>query len=257
MISLLQKWGRRTKRRDIVRAVREEGQKQYALQLMLAIPDRIIRFDYRGHQIAFYAPDAHADLIQKWLLINRTFFEHANLDWVRNHLDLRGAFVVDAGANIGNHSIFFTKICEASHCVAFEPLPYSHSILVKNAGLNGLTALDPRRMALSDRKTELSVAASDLTNMGATMLREGGKDAIPAAPLDSLEFDKVDLLKIDVELMTSKVLAGAQETILQSKPPLMIEIDAKEADECLPVLARLNYKMVKSFGDSTYLYEPG
>ncbi len=221
---------------------------------MLSLPDRVVRFDYRGHEVAFYVPDGYLDLIQQELLVDRNFYEHRALEWVRDRLDLAGASIVDIGANIGNHSVFFTKICGAAKCIAFEPLPHTFNVLERNAALNG-GVIEARRLALADRSKTISVSSFDRANVGATHFRDGGRDGFQAVPLDSLELPRLDLIKIDVEGMAAKVLAGARETLSQSKPPLMVEFDGTEAAECEAELRSHGYERQKSFGWSTYFYE--
>lgn len=251
---LLKKLGRPTKRREIIWAIQKASRQQIALHLLLSLPDRVVRFNYRGREVAFFVPDAYLDQIQQQLLVDRNFYEHRALEWVRDRIDLAGASVADIGANIGNHSVFFTNICGAAHCLSFEPLPHTFDILERNAALNG-DRIEARRLALSDRATTISVVDFDLANVGATHFREGGPDGFRAVPLDSLELTKLDFAKIDVEGMAAKVLAGARETLSQFKPPLMIEIDKTEEVECEAELRLHGYARGQSFGWSTYFYE--
>lgn len=256
---LLAKIGRPTKRRHIIWAIREasrEASRQHvALHLMLSLPDRVVRFDYRGHEVAFYVPDAYADVIQQRLLVERTFFEADGLEWVRERMDLSGRTIVDVGANIGNHSIFFAKVCGVARCIAFEPFPHAHAILRRNVELNGGDVIEAIPIALTDHQTTVSVDKSVITNLGGTSFREGGPDAFPAATLDSFKIPAIDLIKIDVEGMAAKVLAGARETVALTKAPIMIEFFADEAEACEVELSRLGYRRTHEFGFETYFYE--
>jgi FkbM family methyltransferase len=222
---------------------------------MLSLPERILRFDYRGHEVSFYVPDAYADFIQQHLLVERTFFEVDELEWVRERMDLSGRVTVDIGANIGNHSVFFAEICGATRCIAFEPLPHAHSVLQRNAEMNGGGAIQPQAIALTDRHTTVSIAKTAITNVGGTRFREGGPDGFSAVPLDSLEISTIDLIKIDVEGMAAKVLVGGRETLTLTRPPVMIEFFGKEAEQCEVELSRLGYRRTHDFGYGTFFYE--
>jgi FkbM family methyltransferase len=50
---------------------------------------------------------------------------------------LPGTAFIDVGANIGNHSVFFAAILNAS-VYAFEPFPPNHALLELNIAANGL-----------------------------------------------------------------------------------------------------------------------
>ena len=59
---------------------------------------------------------------------------------------------------------------------------------------------------------------------------EGKMTSFPCFRLDEFEFQSVDYIKIDVEGFEKKVLIGAEETIRQSRPLIVIE----QNDVCLP-----------------------
>src|SRR6188508_127340 len=82
-----------------------------------------LTFLYRGEEFAFLVrnPDC-LDSIQGEISSRGTFYELDELLLLREHLK-PGARIIDAGANIGNHSVFFDRVCRASEVIVFEPNP--------------------------------------------------------------------------------------------------------------------------------------
>src|SRR5688572_2742373 len=68
--------------------------------------DRILHFAASDTPVSMYLPYGAVDSIQRTILRNHAFYEAKQLAMAREHVR-PGAVVVDAGANIGNHTIFF------------------------------------------------------------------------------------------------------------------------------------------------------
>lgn len=154
-----------------------------------------------------------------------------------------GSDCVDIGANIGNHSLFFSK--HFARVIAFEPNPTARSLLDLNLRMNGVRNVEVRPTGLSDGEgtTRLSVC---IDNLGATRLRSLAMDEpgfsdrvveeveIELATGDSLlDHDRpIGFIKIDVEGLEQKVLLGLAQTVKRHRPVIMLEqlassIDAK------------------------------
>jgi FkbM family methyltransferase len=73
-----------------------------------------------------------------------------------------GQTVVDAGANIGHHSVVFSKAAGTSgRVVAFEPQAYLFILLCANLALNGCRNCLPFRMALGETSGTLRMGFLD------------------------------------------------------------------------------------------------
>src|SRR5262245_42335101 len=72
-----------------------------------------LSFFFRGEEFAVSVrgPD-ELDSIQREIEANGTFYEADELLLIKQHLR-PGARIVDAGSNIGNHAIFFDRVCQA------------------------------------------------------------------------------------------------------------------------------------------------
>lgn len=122
--------------------------------------------------------------------------------------------VVDVGANVGNHAVFFHDVMGVKDIICFEPNPNNYNRLKLSAPF-----ATNHQVALSDREGGVSTVPNP-NNMGATYCTDGGY--IDAKTLDSYKLSP-DLIKIDAENMECQVLHGALETVFRSKPIMFVE----------------------------------
>ena len=59
--------------------------------------------------------------------------------------------------------------------------------------------------------------------------------------IDSLELERLDFLKIDVEGMEAEVLQGAQKSISATRPQMLVEVLKSDANEIRELLAGWGY----------------
>jgi len=91
-----------------------------------------------GRRLALWTHDA-PDHMAAAIRAHRQFYEIDVLMKCRE-LYLPGTAVIDVGANIGNHTVFFAAILGAP-VYAFEPDPANHALLALNIAANGLDIL--------------------------------------------------------------------------------------------------------------------
>lgn len=127
--------------------------------------------------------------------------------------------VVDVGANYGDSAIWWSRTFKAK-VIAFEPLNEVFNVLEENVRLNK-AEVTTYNVALGNG--DLISGSSD-----GNMLSAGGNLTMKAEKLDSYIFERVDLLKIDVEGFEVDVLKGAENTICRFKPRIIIETHSKE-----------------------------
>ena len=150
-----------------------------------------------------------------------------------------GGLILDVGANIGNHTLYFTKVMGAL-VAAFEPAPHNVVALELNLQLNGVTSsVTTHRIALGsgDGQVELRMAIGQ--NFGTFSASPSSnpnrpKDDIQAAvdvPVRALDDvlntehtgAAVSIVKIDVEGMELAVLKGARTTLERWRPVVACE----------------------------------
>ncbi len=199
-------------------------------------------------------PDTISDYVRKW----NCFYEHWFLDYIyKNHKDQN--VIVDVGANIGNHSLFFATHLNYKHIHAFEPFPKNIHIATENlSAFKDRVTLHPH--ALSNKAGIVQLYNSEQNNHGGYSLEQlsDGRsfpvmDTIPTRTLDSLQLTDVSLLKIDVEGHECAVLEGAVGTIKRCKPVVILENNYYYHSHVHPdpephahLLEPLGYKKLKS-----------
>ena len=156
------------------------------------------------------------------------FYERADLDRVAEAVG-QGAHVIDVGANVGNHALYFATIMGAARVVCIEPNPVAIEALRANVEANGLgdvVDLGALGVGLADRSEGGFKVHARGANLGAAQLKKGGDIAVHRGD-DLFSGDRVDLVKIDVEGMEMQVLAGFEAVIADQRPALFVEVDAE------------------------------
>lgn len=165
-----------------------------------------------------------------------------------------GAIVVEAGANIGSHTVPLARLVGPSGRIyAFEPQRIVFQLLCANVALNSLTNVVTHWSAVGDQAGEVWIPDIDYgqpNNFGGLGLegRSGG-EKVPLQTIDAMGLSRLDLLKADVEGMEQSVLSGARETIERTHPLLYVEND--RTDKSAELLA-----MIKGFGYVAYSHTP-
>jgi len=183
---------------------------------------------YRGRALTFFI-DNPRDSVQKFLARGR-FYE---ADLLASHRDLifRGSTVLDVGANVGNHSVFYA-LNGPRRVYVFEPNPRANALLRRTVDANGLHSVDLVHVDLGLAASPGSryLCTPDRNNLGKTLLRERGTVRVSVRPLDDLPVEgRISFIKVDVEGMEMDVLEGARETLARHRPGLGVEVDDTNA----------------------------
>ena len=205
----------------------------------------------------FFLPYYKQDFVEKCIAAGE-YFDLQNLKAVGDYLD-KNSVVIDIGANIGNHTLFFANECHVKKIYAFEPIRTVYDVLIENIKINKLEKIvDARCIGLSDVNSKASIKMYDLKNFGGTHIKENPEGEIELVKLDSLNIkEKIDLIKIDVEQMDYEVLCGAKETILRDKPIIYVESFDTEFPNTNTFLCELGYEIAQAFkACCEYIYTP-
>jgi FkbM family methyltransferase len=162
-----------------------------------------------------------------------------------------GARVIDVGANTGNHTIFFAGPMKAAMVTPFEPLPVASKALRASVLRNELKNVDLSHLGIGvgDQAGRARLVFSAQGGLGATSLEPDPAGEIGVTTLDSVISGSVDFLKIDVEGMEMRVLAGAQNLINQSKPLIFIEIANRNTTAFMTWVNGAGYEVRRIFTD--------
>jgi FkbM family methyltransferase len=160
---------------------------------------------------------------------------------IRTFLELsrriKDPVLFDVGACFGTYS-FITLFNPELRVETFEPYPKMLEYMKDIISLNDIPNININEFGLSDkdRRCDMEFGSpfhrSEINlNVGTTNIRPDKEGDIVFRSLDSLNFQKLDLLKIDVEGHEMEVLKGASETIKRCKPfYIQIEIHNQKKD---------------------------
>ncbi|MBW4579254.1 MAG: FkbM family methyltransferase [Tildeniella nuda ZEHNDER 1965/U140] len=165
-----------------------------------------------------------------------------------------GDTVVEVGANIGTHTVFFAKaVGSQGRVLAIEPQRIVFQTLCANLALNSLTNVHAYAIGLGEAPGFAQIPILDyhqLNNYGGVSLSHNAAETqavgeqIQIATLDSFALPQCHLLKIDVEGMELQVLQGATETIQRCQPILYIENDRQDkATALIQYLVAIGYEL--------------
>lgn len=148
----------------------------------------------------------------------------------------RSGFGIDVGANIGTVAVAMArKVGKDGLIYAFEPQYGPFCCLSANAALTHcLMQLRCVRAAVGSSNGAIGVPMVDLNqpfNMGGVRLNDPDydehfklpKEEVSLVTLDSFQFPRCDVIKIDVEAMEGAVLFGAMDLVERCRPVIFAE----------------------------------
>lgn len=220
-------------------------------------PDRVLDFIVDDTPVRMYLPQGAAEHIQRHILLASTFFEMRLLQRVRQWIP-PGSVVVDAGANIGNHTVFFALVCRAALVVAVEPQRTVFPLLERNIALNGLGNVRALNAALGAAAGQAAIGPTKPGNAGATQFSLGDSGGYPVTTIDALGLDRLDFLKLDVEGSHLAVLDGARETLRRTRPRIWVELRPQhgEVEAGEAALKAIGYVRMAMLSRNDYVYQP-
>lgn len=190
------------------------------------------------------------------------FYEGADLAQVIAHVP-PGATVLDIGANVGNHALYFAMFTGAARVIPVEPNPLALEPLVGNVlanRLQGLISLDYLGFGLGAETSGGWGMKKHDRNLGATKMF-AGEGALHVRRGDEVFADlSPQVVKIDVEGMEMQVLAGLEALIARARPVLMIEVRADHTEAFTGWAAERDYAITPLSQDrhhANYLLLPG
>ena len=199
----------------------------------------------------FYLPCYKKDLIQYSILMNKNYFEYDLLwkltfTWKDGLLGkkLKDRVMLDIGANIGNHTLFFLKECGASFSYCFEPIKEIFDILSKNILINELSGKTSLyNLAVGETEGKADVVSFHSDNLGGACLKKKDDGQIRVVSVDSLDIrDDVAFVKIDVEGFELNVVLGMCDFLKKNHPIIFIEIRDCFFDRINSILIAMGYE---------------
>lgn len=185
------------------------------------------------------------------------------------------AVVLDIGANVGHHSLYFSTLAKEIH--AFEPFPEVADKFEEKMCENSITNVHLHRVGLGNKTMNAAFYAPVGDNRGigsfTTENNPENKDIgnLPIVRGDEiiqkLNLKRLDFIKIDVERYEKEVLIGLQETLKEFRPVIEIEYTPDEFESeadflslfppnYIPYMMKINRSVLYFFNRSACKLEP-
>jgi FkbM family methyltransferase len=161
---------------------------------------------------------------------------------------LKNGLAMDIGANIGNHSLYFSD--RFKEVQSFEPNPATFTLLAFN--LRGVSNALPFNFGLGQESGHLELN-ENLQNMGESSIVYKTQGSTRTVKIELKVLDEISngindliFMKIDVEGYEYSVLAGGLATIARHQPVIVMEQHASEfsdgSTDSIRLLSKLGYK---------------
>jgi FkbM family methyltransferase len=185
-----------------------------------------------------YALFKHSDIVSNAV---RSGGYEAELQELSNNLLVQhtDGVVIDIGANLGSYVVSLAKRNAHLQFECFEPQRIVYYQLCANIFLNRLSNVHAHQFGISSTQMVQSYVLpnyAEETNIGAFSIdfdtrannyevkSEGFVERMRIIPLDMMQYEKVRLIKIDVEGHELSVLLGAEHTLRENNyPPIIFE----------------------------------
>lgn len=157
------------------------------------------------------------------------------------------ANIIDAGANIGLTSIFLANKYPQANIIALEPDTENFNLLKTNVEV--YPNVYPEPAGLWGKEAHLKIVDKGVGNNAFTVeeVAPGTNDALKAHSVKSImkrmNWENVDLLKIDIEGSEKEVFACGYETWLPLVKVLVIELH----DRMIPGCSKAFFKAISTF----------
>ena len=167
--------------------------------------------------------------------LSKNFIYSINGEWESHITELvskllqKDDIVIDAGANIGYHTLTFSYLVPDGHVYAFEPQKQNYKLLEKNVNQNDMNNVTLFYKALGNKCDNVKIQAINTgikNNMGDISVNDKeGHYTVECTTIDNLNLSKLDFIKINVQGFEKYVLDGGKQTISKTKPFILVEIE--------------------------------
>jgi len=203
-------------------------------------------YENRGYKMAVFSNDYIGILINQFGVYEQDELEllFEFLKPIDNVL-IKGA-ALDIGANIGNHSLYFSPYFQKIYC--YEPSPDTYKLLEMN--VKSSDNIEVYNYGLGDEEGVFFMKENRTNIGGSSVVHEKSDETIQIqiVKLDNYinELSNINFIKIDVEGFEEKVFRGGLRFIQAHQPIIVFEQDEMVFDEeetpSIVLLRKLGYQ---------------
>lgn len=201
-------------------------------------------------------------------ILEKSSFDSEEVDLALHLLDVRrkyfgdGVMAIDCGANIGVHTIEWAKKTTGwGSVIAIEAQERVYYALAGNIAINNCFNARALHAAVAATSGSMKIPNPNYLaagSFGSLELRKSARNEfigqkvdyseqslveVRSIALDSLNLERIDFIKIDVEGMELEALEGAAASIKKARPILIIESVKSDKAKLRSWLQNLNYQV--------------
>ena len=184
-------------------------------------PDMAYYSEYKVPFVGTMLIDQTKDIVKNELRAGRVWETYIIVE-ISKHVK-PGDVALDIGSHFGSIAIPMARfVGDKGKVIAFECDWNMARELYWNANANDISNIEIYNYFLGDVEKEIVWPGYGVNYSPAHHQKVPG--TIKQITIDSLDLDRVDLIKMDVECTEDQVLEGARETLLKHRPVIIIEI---------------------------------
>ena len=215
------------------------------MSIINQIHGEIITSEIDGKSVCFFITkeDEHIQRHHK----QGKFYEEEELALLKKHMP-DSPRILEVGANIGNHLIYYHHFIFPRDVVWIEPNPIAYEHLQINLRLNQVDHISSEYpdIGLSDRRSRANMETHPMNVGGARAIetQKGNVELIEGDHL--LQGRDFDFIKLDTEVQDIEALVGLSQTILRCRPLIFVEIFDQRCDEFTKLTTQWGYEIIES-----------
>ncbi|NSY62268.1 class I SAM-dependent methyltransferase [Agrobacterium tumefaciens] len=194
-------------------------------------------------------PEAEPILLGSYYAHMRGYYPYCEMQtkrWCVRNIG-RDWRIFDVGGNIGYYSALFGRCASEGRVIAYEPTE-THRMLRHNLELNGISNVEVRQLAMGE--TEGNRRDAIFRVWGSPAEVEEFPFSTVDAEIRRLEWDRLDLLKVDVDSFDLEVLKGALQTLDKFNPWVLVELNHALAERKQSVSQALEWLASVGYHDA-------
>jgi FkbM family methyltransferase len=182
-----------------------------------------------------------SDAIGQWIVLNGLYEEELliSFETVFKHYlaKFKQQTFIDVGANIGNHSLFFSRYFK--EVIAFEPNPTALKLLETNIFLNQTKNIHMAPIGLSNESGTLPFIENS-ENLGGSKFNLKCPHTATYKKLNVEKGDtilyrdfkasSIGIIKLDIEGFELQALQGLKQTLIQYQPVVLFEAHTSQGE---------------------------
>lgn len=163
-------------------------------------------------------------------IFDKGYFEEEMLDAFMHYLK-PGMTFVDIGANIGQHTLFVSRVVgPTGNVISFEPIPHLYEQIKRSVEANAMNNIKIVHAGCGEKEetktlyiNKANIGGSSVIPLSSDKKEEEISIHIIKAEETLLPYNKINLVKIDVEGYEYQAFLGMEKIIARDTPVLFIE----------------------------------